>query len=133
MTLVLSAAEREILDAPNFAVLSTIGPDGSPHASVMWVARDGDELLLATVQGRQKDVNIQRDGRVSVTVYDAAKPYRYVEVRGMAVVEAAGGAELNEQLATKYTGEGFKYHRPGQVRVAIRIKPTHTTGSAAGK
>lgn len=130
MTFVLTAAARALFDGPNFAVLSTIGRDGSPHSSVVWVEREVDHLLLATVQGRQKERDIRRDPRVSVTVYDPARPYHYVEVRGLATVEFTDADALNDRLARKYTGEDFKYHRPGQVRVAVRIEPVHATGSA---
>ncbi|WNV84986.1 PPOX class F420-dependent oxidoreductase [Umezawaea sp. Da 62-37] len=130
MTFVLTAAARALLDGPNFAVLSTIGRDGSPHSSVVWVEREEDHLLFATVRGRQKERDIRRDPRVSMTVFDVARPYHYVEVRGLATVVLIDAVVLNDRLARKYTGEDFKYHRPGQVRVAVRIDPIHATGSA---
>src|SRR5579859_4466940 len=58
----------------NYAVLATVNPDGSPHTSVMWVGRDGDDLLFSTLEGRVKHRNMLRDPRVSVTVIDSCGP-----------------------------------------------------------
>ncbi|MFF0477151.1 pyridoxamine 5'-phosphate oxidase family protein [Streptomyces sp. NPDC004284] len=55
---------RSLLDAPHPAVLSTLNPEGSPQSSVVWVSRDGGELLISTEQGRRKERNILRDPRV---------------------------------------------------------------------
>ena len=64
-----SATRRSrLVDGKNYAVLATVNADGSPQTSVMWVGRDGGDLLFSTVQGRVKHRNMVRDPRVSVTV-----------------------------------------------------------------
>ena len=82
MPISLSADTVRLLDGPNYAVLATINADGSPQTSAMWVGRDGDDLLMSTVEGRVKHRNMVRDPRVSVTVLDSADPEIYVELRG---------------------------------------------------
>src|SRR5579862_4888644 len=67
MGIQLSDAAQALLAGKNYAVLATVNPDGSPHTSVMWVGRDGDDLLFSTVEGRVKHRNMLRDPRVSVT------------------------------------------------------------------
>ncbi|MFF4763282.1 pyridoxamine 5'-phosphate oxidase family protein [Streptomyces sp. NPDC001292] len=47
----LNDSVRALLDAPIPAVLATVNPDGSPQTSVVWVGRDGDDLL---VRGRDE-------------------------------------------------------------------------------
>ena len=47
MGIQLSAAAQVLLAGKNYAVLATVNPDGSPHTSVMWVGRDGDDLLFS--------------------------------------------------------------------------------------
>ena len=43
---------HRLLDEPNFAHLATVMPDGSPQVTPVWVARDGDVVLVNTVKGR---------------------------------------------------------------------------------
>ena len=47
MTVSLPEDLRAALDAPNFAHLTTLDPDGFPPASAMWVARAGDAIVFA--------------------------------------------------------------------------------------
>ncbi|PPK70640.1 PPOX class F420-dependent oxidoreductase [Actinokineospora auranticolor] len=130
MAATLSDAARALFDGPNFAVLSTINADGSPQSSVLWVTRDGDDILLSTLVGRKKERNLRRDPRVSLTIYAADNPYAYAEVRGTAELTTEGGGELIHTLARKYTGEDYKADAPGAERVVVRITPTRVTGRA---
>jgi PPOX class probable F420-dependent enzyme len=74
MAISLSDETVRLLDGPNYAVVATVNPDGSPQTSVVWVGRDGADVLFSTVAGRVKHRNLLRDPRVSVTVLDAADP-----------------------------------------------------------
>jgi PPOX class probable F420-dependent enzyme len=136
MTAEFNDAVRELLDLPNPAVLATINPDGSPQTSVVWVAREGDDLLISTAAGRRKERNLRRDPRVSLTVYDQADPQRYAEIRGRASVTADAGRALAVRLAEEYEGPGAgeEYLRlpPEVIRVVVRVKPEHVAGSAVG-
>src|SRR5579863_6557741 len=78
----LNDKARALLDRKNYAVLATYGPDGSVHQSVLWVMREGNDLLFSTVEGRTKHKNILRDLRAHVIVYDRGDPEEYVEVAG---------------------------------------------------
>ena len=53
MTAQLSDQAKALIDGKAFAVVATLQPDGSPQASVVWVKRDGDDLLFSTVEGRR--------------------------------------------------------------------------------
>jgi PPOX class probable F420-dependent enzyme len=136
MTVSLNDAVRKLLDEPNPAVLGTINPDGSPQTSVIWVGRDGDDLLISSAAGRRKERNMRRDPRVSLTVYDQEDPQQYAEVRGLAAVTEDVGRKLAVQLAEEYEGPGageeFLRLPPEVVRVVVRITPERVTGSAAG-
>ena len=63
----------ELLLEKQVAVLSTILPDGSPHATPVWVdvEPDGSHILINTGMAHQKFKNIERDPRVAVTVVDS--------------------------------------------------------------
>ena len=135
MTAVLNEAVRRLLDDPNPAVLATINPDGSPQTSVVWVGRDGDELVISSAAGRRKDRNLGRDPRVSLSVYDQQDPDIYAEIRGKATVTEDAGRALAVRLAEEYEGPGagevYLQLPPEVIRVVIRIVPEHVAGSAA--
>ena len=131
MGIVLSAAALRLLDGRNYAVLATVNPDGSPQTSVMWVGRDGGDVLFSTVEGRVKHRNMLHDPRVSVTVIDAADPENYVELRGRVSMTPDVGRRLDTQLSWKYDGRDPGEDRPGAVRVAVRMEVERAAGYAA--
>jgi PPOX class probable F420-dependent enzyme len=136
MAVSLNEAVRKLLDEPNHAVLGTVNRDGSPQTSVVWVTRDGDDVLISTAAGRRKDRNMRRDPRVSLSVWDSGDPETYAEIRGLAAVTEDVGRELAVRLAEKYDGPGagdeFLQLPPAVVRVVVRITPQHVAGNAAG-
>jgi PPOX class probable F420-dependent enzyme len=61
----LNAAARALIESGALAHLVTINEDGSAQVSVVWVGMDGDELVSAHLDGRQKKLaNMRRDPRV---------------------------------------------------------------------
>ena len=90
MGIPLSEATLRLVDGKNYAVLATVNPDGSPQTSVVWVGRDGGDLLFSTVEGRVKHRNMLRDPRVSVSVIDSSdpEPGELLELRGRCVDDA---------------------------------------------
>jgi PPOX class probable F420-dependent enzyme len=131
MSISLSDATVALLDGKNYAILATINPDGSPQTSVLWVGRDGNDLLFSTVAGRVKHRNMERDPRVSVTVLDSADPENYVELRGRVSMTPDVGRALDTRLAWKYDGRDPGEDRPGAVRVVVRMVVEKVTGYAA--
>ncbi len=114
-----------LLDAQTFAVLATVNRDGSPQSSVIWIKRDGDQVVFSSIRGRRKTRNMERDPRVSITMFDPAQPYRYVEVRGAVTMTDEGGRELIDELSMKYNGRHYPIEPEGTVRVVFRVTPTH--------
>jgi PPOX class probable F420-dependent enzyme len=127
----LSDETIRLLDGRNYAVLATVNTDGSPQTSAMWVGRDGNDLLMSTVQGRVKYNNMLRDPRVSVTVHEAADPENYVELRGRAEISPDPDALMHHQLSWKYHGKDPDPEPPGRVRVIVRVVVDKATGYAA--
>ena len=131
MAIPLSEATRALTDGKNYAVLATINADGSPQTSVMWVGRDGDDILFSTVEGRRKHRNMLRDPRVSVSVIDSADPENYVELRGRVSMTPDEGRRFDTGLSWKYDGKDPGEDRPGAVRVAVRMVVEKAAGYAA--
>jgi PPOX class probable F420-dependent enzyme len=104
----------------NFAVVATLGEDGSPQSTVVWIDTDGENVLFNTKHGRAKGRHLANDSRVSVTVLNAANPYSYVEVQGVASLEDEGAVEHIHKLSNKYTGADMT---DVDDRVIVRVKP----------
>jgi len=107
-----------------FAHLATLMPDGSPQVTPVWIDTDGEFILVNTARGRQKDLNMQRDGRVALSIMDPSDPYDYVQVRGLVVMSTENGArEHIDELSLRYTGHTYRSGDPEQVRVIYFIQP----------
>jgi PPOX class probable F420-dependent enzyme len=115
---------RELADGLNFATVSTVQPDSSPQASVVWVKRDGDDLLFSTIRGRRKTANLEADPRISVLITDAASAYRYAEIRGRAEISDDPTSALIQELSQKYDGQPFD-EPAGRRRVIVRVRAEH--------
>ena len=131
MAIPLSEATRALADGKNYAVLATINADGSPQTSVMWVGRDGDDILFSTVEGRRKHRNMLRDPRVSVSVIDSADPENYVELRGRVSMTPDEGRRFDTGLSWKYDDKDPGEDRPGAVRVVVRLAVERAAGPGA--
>jgi PPOX class probable F420-dependent enzyme len=123
------------IDAGVHGHLITIGPDGRPQVSMIWLGRDGDELLVAHLGTGQKLRNVERDPRVAVSVQvpGTAGPglARYAVLHGTARVTEGGGPELLQQLAPRFLGPGVRFPPmddppPGRI---IHITVERVTGA----
>lgn len=123
MSETLPQTVRRLADTTTFAVLSTIDKDGRPQSTVIWMKRDGDDILFSTIRGRRKTRNMERDPRVSICAYDPAEPLVYFAVDGTVTLTEEGGDELIDELSRKYDGEPWSFPA-GQVRVVCRVTPT---------
>jgi PPOX class probable F420-dependent enzyme len=124
----LSAEARRFLEAPRFAVIATINPDGSPLQAVVWFRLDGDTIVFNSRVGRRWPSNLARDRRVSVTVSDG---YNYVDLRGEVDIDndPAMGQTVIADLSRRYRRSkaeaeaeivGFATQR----RVTFRLRPS---------
>jgi PPOX class probable F420-dependent enzyme len=116
----LTEQQAQLLLDPNFAVVATVRPDGTPQTSVVWIDWDGENAVFNTKRARAKGRNLERNPRVSITVIDMKEPYRYVEVEGEAVLDHEGANEHIHKLSRKY--RGVDYPDPTD-RVLVRVRP----------
>lgn len=133
MTAVLSEGLRNYLDSRAFVTLATISPDGRPHLTVVWVLREGDDLLFSTTATRLQGRNMARDPRVTVMVNPPDQPYVYAEIHGTATVTPDPDKTLPDRLSIKYTGRSYATFNPASKddpaeRVIVRVSPTKITG-----
>jgi len=112
-----------------FANLATLMPDGSPQVTPVWIDFDGTHVLVNSARGRQKDKNMQKNGRVALSILDPENPYRYLEIRGTVDAITEDGADAHiDKMAKKYMGKDtYPYRRPEEKRVLYKILPTKTS------
>ncbi len=114
---------KALAQGKNFAAFTTLLPGGQPMTHVMWVDADDEHMLINSELGRQKVINVTKDPRVTVTVIDAASPYRYAEVRGIVVEQVTGPrarAHIDE-LSQKYLGQPYDPNAIKTERVLLLI------------
>ncbi|MFN8018196.1 MAG: PPOX class F420-dependent oxidoreductase [Acidimicrobiales bacterium] len=131
---VLNEAARAAIEAGNMATLATVGRDGAPQLSMVWVGLDGDDLVVGHLGAGAKVRNVAADGRVALTMLTGgANPvglHHYLIIKGTATVEQGGAPELLHRLAQVYVGPGTKFppmDDPPEGHV-IRITPTNVGG-----
>jgi PPOX class probable F420-dependent enzyme len=128
---VIPDSHLDLFKKKAFAHLATLMPSGQPQVTPVWVDFDGHYVVINTAEGRQKDKNLQRDGRVALSITDPDNPYRYLEVRGRVADRTRAGADNHiDAMAKKYLGQDkYPYRQSGEVRVIYKVEPEHITSA----
>src|SRR6266542_4763159 len=97
----------------SLAHLSTIGRDGAPHVTCIWVGLDGDEIVSGHLGDRQKLRNVRRDPRVVLSLEGTRiRPpglKEYLVVYGRGRIDEGGAPELLQRLAHVYLGPDVRF------------------------
>ena len=122
-----SQASRDILAKAVIAHVASIGPDGWPQVTPVWVELDGEDILFNTALGRAKSRNMAANPRVALSLTDPDDPEVSVALRGTVMsMKSEGADEHDDHLNVKYNGVGSLKLRPeGQVRVIVRVRVDH--------
>jgi PPOX class probable F420-dependent enzyme len=109
----LPESARKLIESGALGHLVTIGRDGAPQVTCVWVGVEGDELVSAHLSEQQKLRNIQRDPRVVLSFEGTEiRPpglKEYLVVHGTAAVEKGGAPELLQRLARVYLGPNVRF------------------------
>ena len=117
---------RKFFEGKNFAFLSSLMKDGSPHVTPTWVDIEDDNILINTALGRIKQTNISRDPRIALSIIDRDNQYEMVTVRGKVTEQITGDvAEKHiDKLARKYINlDKYPRRSKNEQRVILKIKP----------
>jgi PPOX class probable F420-dependent enzyme len=125
-------AVTALLDKPNHAVLSTLNKDGSVHSTMVWLSADGERVALNSESGRHWPGNLERDGRVTLTLLNEQDPYEYVVIEGTAAATSEGAEEHIDALAKKYINQDTYPWRTDKPRVKFDVTPTRVRYVKAG-
>lgn len=124
----LSDDAKRLLDAPNFGHLATLMPDGAPKVEPVWIAREGDLVLIATDERTIKGRNMAGDARVALSVVSQENPYDQLLIRGR-VVEVRDDGELRylDRISQQYLGAPFPRRKwPSRAVYAIEATLART-------
>ena len=120
----LTDAQREVINSTPVAVLSTIGPKGTPQTTAIWFLLDDDGLVKLSLNGsRQKLKNLQRNPAASLLFLQGQNPYQTVEIRGTATVEPDTAGTLVDMIKVKYNADVRDHDQPGEQRYIVTIHP----------
>jgi PPOX class probable F420-dependent enzyme len=122
-----------LIEAGPLAHLTTINSDGSPQVSVIWIGRDGDQLVSGHMSRYRKLRNIERDPRV-VLSFDAPRepgvflnPYAVLHARGV-VEESDQTWDLLNRLTKVYLSPGAEFPAPRGPGYIVRYTIERITG-----
>jgi PPOX class probable F420-dependent enzyme len=120
---------RDLLDGTALAHIATIGSQGEPQSTPVWIGWDGEYIRFSQTKRQQKYRNLLRDPRIALSIVDPRDPYRYLEVRGVVVAfEDDPQRAFVDSLARKYLGlDRYPWHQEGDEHVAIVILPQRTS------
>jgi PPOX class probable F420-dependent enzyme len=108
---------RALFEAPNYAHLATVLPDGGPHNTVpVWVGIEDGKIAFLTSPDSRKARNLAADPRVAIWVTDHDNPYKMAQVRGRvtAWLDGEPAWDVIDRLSRKYTGPPYPL-RTGRV------------------
>lgn len=123
---------RYLTEAPLFAHLATVRPDGSVQSNPMWFKVVGDEVHFTHTRTRQKFKNLQANPTMSLSITDPAAPYLYVELRGhlAGVIDDPTGAFYVE-LQNHYGNPSEQAPPDAAERVILRMAIDKVSGRVA--
>lgn len=126
---VIPEAYADLLDKLTLANVATTGPKGEPQVNPVWFEWDGEFVQFSQTTGRQKYKNLNRDGRIALSIVDPENPYRYLEVRGTVaeIVDDEGNAFIDRQTQRYIDQPAYPWHQPGDHRVVVRVRPERTS------
>jgi PPOX class probable F420-dependent enzyme len=119
----IPAEVKQLLDRPNFAHLATLMSDGSPQSVPVWVAVEGEHILVCTGEQSLKARNTRRDNRVALSIVDFQNPYEEAQIRGR-IVEHRPDREFRDmdRISLKYTGKPFLFRNPeGRLTLVLEV------------
>jgi PPOX class probable F420-dependent enzyme len=133
-TVAIPVSHVDLLTRPICGVLTTMGGDGQPQSSVVWIDSDGTFARVNTTLERQKGRNMRANPRVSLLVVDPENTARFIQIRGDAELVTDGAPEHLDELTRVYTRHpayyGWVYpeeERSRETRVICRIHARRIT------
>lgn len=118
---------RSLLEAPSPAVLTTYRADGTALVSPVWFRWSDGAFEVVIAEGDLKLRHLARDPRCILVVFEAARPFRGVEVRGVGELVECDVGPVRAAIAGRYLGVSdgarFAAERKSRPGVLLRLVP----------
>jgi PPOX class probable F420-dependent enzyme len=114
-------SHRDLLEA-KVATLATVGVDGYPQVSEVWFLAEEGTVRLSLNSSRQKVKNLIRHPKCALFILDVANTFRYLELRGDALIEPDEQYLFADQVGAKYDADLRVHDGPGESRVAVTLR-----------
>ena len=125
----IPASHLDLLTRPICGVLTTLGHNGQPHSSLVWVDEDRLCARVNTTLQRQQGCNLVAYPKLSLLIVDPDNTTRFIQIRGDAELTEDGALEHLDSLTRRYTSHprfyGYVYpisRRGSETRVICRIR-----------
>ena len=126
---VIPGSHRYLLEGGVDVVLTTVSKRGYPHSSMIWCSYDGENVLLNTGVGYQKELNMRRNPSVSVFAFDPENREKWITVSGDVELISEGAIDHLNKICCRYTGKEDFYRDlmpelVGEERVIVKLTPS---------
>lgn len=137
MTIKLPPSTYRLFETDRYATFVTTNRDGTPQVSLMWITRDGDDLLFGAENFRVKTKNLLRDPRLTILIEDDRNTpeglRQHLIVRGTVTFHGPDivdewSAFMDEE-SQRYLGTDFPFpNRFSKTGLIGRITPERVSG-----
>jgi PPOX class probable F420-dependent enzyme len=137
MTIKLPPSTYRLFETDRYATFVTTNRDGTPQVSLMWVTRDGDDLLFGAENFRVKTKNLLRDPRLTILIEDDRDNpeglRQHLVVRGTVKFHGPDivdeWAAFMDQESHRYLGTDFPFpNRFSETGLIGRVTPERVSG-----
>jgi PPOX class probable F420-dependent enzyme len=124
---------ERFLEAPNVAVVATVGADGAPSTAATWYEYRDGRLVLPMLASARRVEELRANPGLGLTVL-APDWYSQLSLTGTAVdIREDPGLEALDRMAMRYDGEPYAHSTRDQPFIAVtaEISRWHTFGDPA--
>ena len=118
---------EKFLEGTKMAVMATINKDGTPQLSPNWYHYDGSQLSFVTTKVRLKFLNLKRDDRISVCIYEPPLAPDYVVFQGRVTLDDGDIWDDSRKVIRRYIDadgvEEVIERWKTQPRVLVKLTP----------
>lgn len=117
-------SHRDLLQAPLTATLTTIDGAGRPQSTAVWYLVDESGRLKGSITSdRQKFKNLSGNANCVLFVIDPSNPYRTLEIRAVAELEADPRKATVAEFAAHYGVDEAALMRADEERYTVFFRP----------